>query len=149
MGIFSLFASLASLLRRLMPPWRRAEERAREAEAPAPARVKTAAPRTERPAAAGQPLAISPVIRPVLTEKSTSLSSRGQYAFYVTSGATKQDVRRAVERQFGIHVTRVNTLRGIGKTRRRGAIVGRVPGRRKAIVTLRAGESIDMTGGRA
>lgn len=93
----------------------------------------------------GVPLGDRTIVRPTVTEKSSLLGSRGQYTFHVDGGATKQDVRRAVERKFSVHVERVRMMNVPSKLRRRGRIVGRVPGYRKAIVHLAEGEHLDLS----
>lgn len=78
---------------------------------------------------------------PLITEKSTLLREGGNlYCFEVASGATKVDVRRAVERLFGVKVESVRTIRVAGKTKRRGRLVGKTPDWRKAYVRLKEGE---------
>lgn len=87
----------------------------------------------------------SPIVRPIITEKATLLNSEGKYAFQVVAGTSKQDVRSAVEKQFKVHVESVNIVKVPSKVRMRGAIVGHVSGYRKAYVSLRDGETIDLT----
>ncbi|HUO51955.1 MAG TPA: 50S ribosomal protein L23 [Gemmatimonadaceae bacterium] len=83
------------------------------------------------------------IVRPVVTEKSSAaFQERGEYTFRVHPKATKPDIRRAVEQLFGVHVTGVWTSNLRGKGRRVGATVGRRANWKKAIVTLREGESI-------
>jgi large subunit ribosomal protein L23 len=78
---------------------------------------------------------------PMITEKSTQLREGGNlYCFRVAPDATKIDIRRAVERIFGVKVECVRTMNVQGKLRRRGRIVGRRPGWRKAFVRLKEGE---------
>jgi large subunit ribosomal protein L23 len=81
-----------------------------------------------------------------LTEKATGLSGKhNQYVFVVDIKATKQEIRSAVQSIFNKKVERVNTLRVIGKKKReRTASFGRKPNFKKAIVTLKEGESIDL-----
>lgn len=86
------------------------------------------------------------LVAPVITEKAALLSETGQYVFRIAPQSTKQDVRRAVQEQYKVHVTGVRTLTVRPKTSIRGRIIGEVPGFRKAIVTLREGERIDLTG---
>lgn len=86
------------------------------------------------------------VVLPHLTEKATRLGAEGRYTFRVDQGATKPEIRTTVERQYGVHVTAVAVMSVRGKPRRRGRIVGRSTGYRKAVVTLREGERIDLTG---
>ncbi|MSQ41417.1 MAG: 50S ribosomal protein L23 [Dehalococcoidia bacterium] len=86
--------------------------------------------------------------RPIVTEKSTMLGALGKYVFEVALHANKQQIRAAVERAFEVHVTAVNTAIVRGKPRRLGkrqAISG--SDWKKAVVTLRAGEQIEIFGG--
>jgi large subunit ribosomal protein L23 len=83
------------------------------------------------------------ILRPVVTEKSSeAYQERGEYTFRVHSEATKPDIRRAVERLFGVHVTGVWTANQRGKSKRVGKTAGRRAHWKKAIIRLRAGESI-------
>ena len=81
---------------------------------------------------------------PLITEKSTLRQSEGWYTFRVLPHATKIEIRRAVHEKYRVHVTRVRVSTVRGKLRRRGKIVGQVPGYRKAAGALRAGERIDL-----
>ena len=88
--------------------------------------------------------------KPVITEKNTRLMELGQYTFEVAREANKIQIRDAVERTFNVDVLAVNVLNIRGKERRRGrgrgrtAGIGRTPTRRKAIVTLKEGQTIDL-----
>ena len=84
------------------------------------------------------------LVRPLITEKSTGLMERGQYAFEVHREANKIQIREAVERTFNVRVKAVNTMNMPRKERRRGRRWGQVPGWKKAIVTLQEGETIDI-----
>ena len=84
------------------------------------------------------------LVRPLITEKSTDLMEQGQYAFEVLREANKIQIREAVEKTFNVRVKAVNTLNMPRKERRRGRIIGSVPGWKKAIVTLQPGEVIDI-----
>lgn len=101
-------------------------------------------PKGSEPAFAGL-ASHSVIVRPVITEKATILASQGRYAFHVTGNATKTEVRRAVEYLFKVHVTDVTLIALPSKKRRRGNIVGSVAGSRKAVVTLKDGEHIDLS----
>jgi len=81
-----------------------------------------------------------------LTEKSNRASAEfGQYTFEVYPDSTKYTVREAVERTFGVTVTRVNIMNIKGKmTRSRRGGVGYKPGMKKAIVTLKEGDKIEI-----
>jgi large subunit ribosomal protein L23 len=90
--------------------------------------------------------AMSILIRPVVSEKSYSLMDHNVYVFVVDKRATKIDVRHAVERAFGVRVDKVNTLVRKGKAtrNRRTNTAGRRPDTKRAIVTLHAGDKIDL-----
>lgn len=92
------------------------------------------------------PFSAAVLLEPRVTEKATLAQGRGQYAFRVAETATKQDVRRAVEQQFGVRCTDVRMVNTQGKVRRRGRIEGRTRGHKKALVTLKTGERIDLVG---
>ena len=83
------------------------------------------------------------VVRPVITEKSSAAyQERGEYTFQVHPDASKPQIREAIESLFGVKVTGVWTSNVRGKEKRMGQTVGRRPNWKKAIVTLRAGDSI-------
>lgn len=82
------------------------------------------------------------IISPVISEKSYSDAEKGKYTFVVSQRATKPDIRRAVEEIWGVRVKAVNTMQRRGKEVRRRFVKGMRPGRRRAIVTLQAGEKI-------
>ena len=86
------------------------------------------------------------LIRPVVSEKSYALMDENVYVFVVDPAATKVDVRHAVEQAFGVKVDKVNTLNRKGKIKhnRRTNTVGHKPDTKRAIVTLRQGDSIDL-----
>lgn len=87
------------------------------------------------------------LVRPLLTEKATSGSEMKapQYTFKVSIGANKIQIRRAVEAAFGVQVQKVNTLRIKGKRKRlRHKEQGKRPDWKKAIVTLKEGQSINL-----
>lgn len=80
-----------------------------------------------------------------LTEKATSLSAANKYVFRVDPSATKPQIKLAVERLLGKKVLDVNTCNYAGKKKReRRADFGRRPHWKKAIVTLKEGEKIDI-----
>ena len=87
------------------------------------------------------------VVRTVrVTEKSTAQTEAlNQYQVVVDKHANKVDVKRAVEQLFKVKVLRVNTLNVRGKARRERTVqFGRTPAWKKAIVTLKEGEKIDL-----
>ena len=76
------------------------------------------------------------ILKPVLTENSYDDISNKKYTFLVDIRANKAQIRRAVEEIFNVKVSRVNTLRQIGKLKRQGYHIGRTPETKKAFVTL-------------
>lgn len=90
--------------------------------------------------------------RPVITEKNTRLMELGQYTFEVATEANKIQIKEAVEQAFGVEVVAVNVMNYRGKERRRSRrgsrrqSIGRTPSWRKAVVTLREGQTIDLFG---
>ena len=87
------------------------------------------------------------ITSPVLTEKSTKASEYNKVTFTVNLNATKPEIQKAVEDIFKVKVTAVNTLRAKGKTKRFRGFFGQRSDRKKAIVTLAAGSSIDIASG--
>jgi large subunit ribosomal protein L23 len=84
------------------------------------------------------------IIKPVLSEKSYVLSAVGKYTFRVHPDAHRTQIRQAVEALFDVHVTEVRTLSVKSKPKRRGVTRGRTRAWKKAIVAIRAGESIPI-----
>ncbi|MCY0880718.1 MAG: 50S ribosomal protein L23 [Firmicutes bacterium] len=84
------------------------------------------------------------ILRPIITEASTDAMAFNKYTFEVAPDANKIEIREAVQEIFKVHVTKVNTLWRQRKQRRRGADVGFTSRRKKAVVTLAEGESIEL-----
>jgi large subunit ribosomal protein L23 len=82
--------------------------------------------------------------RPIVTEKSTMLAAQGKYVFEVAVGANKPQIAEAVEKAFNVHVVDVNTSHVRGKLKRYGRNIGRQVSWKKAVVTLQAGEQIQV-----
>ena len=82
--------------------------------------------------------------KPLITEKSTILQAEGKYAFEVAGGANKQPVKQAVEKAFNVKVTAVNVMMVPGKMRRIGRRMAMTPSWKKAIVTLKPGDKIEL-----
>ncbi|MDE3153703.1 MAG: 50S ribosomal protein L23 [Acidobacteriota bacterium] len=81
--------------------------------------------------------------RPLVTEKTTIQREDGRtIAFEVAAGATKVEIRQAIERLLGSKVATVRTAIAHGKTKRQGRFEGRRPDWKKAYVTLRPGEKL-------
>ena len=80
-----------------------------------------------------------------VTEKATTDSlNRNAYHFRVPTTANKVEIRHAIEALFDVKVESVNTLRVKGKERRRGWVKGQKPDWKKAMVTLKEGDTIDV-----
>ena len=87
------------------------------------------------------------ILAPLITEKATQASEHNQVVFRVDLKATKPQIKKAIETLFKVEVTRVNTLITKGKTKRFRGRLGQRGDVKKAIVTLAAGQSIDVTTG--
>jgi len=81
---------------------------------------------------------------PLITEKATAESSLGKYTFLVDKKANKPEVKKAVENIYKVKVVDVNVINTKPKTRRLGRATGVKPGYKKAIVTLAAGQKLDI-----
>ena len=86
------------------------------------------------------------IISPVVSEKSYQLIESNVYTFLVHPDAAKPEIRSAVEEIFGVKVAKVNTLNRKGKStrNRKTGKLGSRPDRKRAIVTLAEGDSIDL-----
>ena len=83
--------------------------------------------------------------KPWITEKSTEMGVHGQYAFMVQSGATKPEVKKAIHALYKVDALAVNILNRAGKVKKSGrGIKGKTDGYRKAIVTIKEGQKIDL-----
>ena len=84
------------------------------------------------------------IIRPLITEKSTTLMAEGTYVFEVAKAANKIKIAKAVSEIFKVKVADVNTINVEGKKKRMGRFVGKRSDFKKAIVKLAAGETIEF-----
>ena len=87
------------------------------------------------------------ILTPIITEKSTIASEFNQVIFEVPLSANKVEIKDAVEELFKVKVMAVNTMRVKGKEKRFRGIVGRRKDIKKAIVTLKDGDTIDIATG--
>lgn len=84
------------------------------------------------------------LLKPLVTERTTKLrDENNKYAFEVDHRANKMEIKNAVEEIFGVHVVSVRTMNVLGKLKRLGRSEGRQPSWKKAIVTLREGDTIE------
>ncbi len=92
------------------------------------------------------------LIRPLITEKMTKISEKNpnKYGFIVNVDANKIEIAKAIKEKFNVDVVAVNTIKYKGKTKtqftRKGRFTGRTPRYKKAIVTLKEGQTIDIFG---
>ena len=87
------------------------------------------------------------IVRPVISEKSYGLIEGGKYTFLVAPDANKTEIKIAVEKIFGVKVTDVNTINRKGKRKRTRTGFGTRKDTKRAIVSLRAGDTIEIFGG--
>ncbi len=76
------------------------------------------------------------IIKPVITEKSMDGLQAGKYTFKVAKDATKPEIKKAVEKLFGVEVAKVTTMNVKGKMKRLGRYEGMTPSWKKAVITL-------------
>lgn len=89
------------------------------------------------------------LIKPIITEKMTAEAEKlNRYGFIVAKEANKLEIKAAVEKMYGVKVASVNTQQYVGKVKTRnttrGLAIGRVNRSKKAVVTLKQGEAIDL-----
>ena len=87
------------------------------------------------------------ILPPIVTEKSTNLSEQNKIAFKIPTKANKKNVKKSIEKIFKVNVTKINIINKQNRTKfTRGKKV-KVSGYKKAIITLKKGQSIDLTTG--
>ena len=84
---------------------------------------------------------------PIITEKTTMISEQNKVVFRVPLDATKPQIKEAVEALFNVNVLSVDTMVTKGKTKQFRGVPGKRSDVKKAIVTLKDGQSIDVTTG--
>ncbi|MEK9180091.1 MAG: 50S ribosomal protein L23 [Patescibacteria group bacterium] len=82
--------------------------------------------------------------KPLVTEKSSFLSGERKYVFIVRPDATKPEVKKAIKSIYKVDPVDVNIVNRPSKRKRVGSVRGRQPGYKKAIVTLKEGQKIDI-----
>lgn len=93
---------------------------------------------------------MSVIVKPIFTEKQTAITEKfeNRYGFIVVPSANKVEIKKAVETLYNVKVESVNTMKYDGKERSRfsksGVVKGRTSSYKKAIVTLKKGETIDL-----
>ena len=87
------------------------------------------------------------IVSPVITEKATTLSEFNKIVFRVHKSASKNSIKRSIEKIFKVNVIKINTINLKGKTKLVKGKKSSRPGYKKAIVTLKKGQSIDLATG--
>jgi len=87
------------------------------------------------------------IISPIVTEKATFLSEHDKVVFKVHKGASKVSIKKNIEKIFKVNVIKVNTINLKGKSKMVRGKKAEKPGYKKAIITLKKGQSIDLTTG--
>jgi large subunit ribosomal protein L23 len=87
------------------------------------------------------------IISPAVTEKATSLSEFNKVVFKVNKGASKKSIKKSVEKIFKVNVIKINTINLKGKTKIVKNKKVYKPSFKKAVVTLKKGQSIDLATG--
>ena len=87
------------------------------------------------------------IVSPVITEKATTLSEFNKIVFRVHKGASKNSIKKSIEKIFKVNVIKINTINLKGKTKLVKGKKSSRPGYKKAIVTLKKGQSIDLATG--
>ncbi len=85
------------------------------------------------------------IVKPVVTEKSTTLSEYNQIVFLVNINSNKIDIKKSIELIYGVKVSSVNVIRVKGKTKVFKGKVGKRSDYKKAIISMPKGQSIDLS----
>ena len=87
------------------------------------------------------------IVAPVITEKSTNLSSLNKIVFKVVDSANKINLKKNIEKIFKVNVTKINIINKQNRVKLTRGRKVKVSGYKKAIITLKKGQSIDLTTG--
>ena len=87
------------------------------------------------------------ILFPFVTEKSTNLSEQNKVVFKVPVGANKKNLKKNIEKIFKVNVTKINIINKQNRTKITRARKVKISGYKKAIITLKKGQSIDLTTG--
>ena len=87
------------------------------------------------------------ILSPVITEKSTNLNALNKLTFKVAKDANKSSIKKSIEKLYKVEVIKVNTILSKPRVKMVKGKVGSKTGYKKAIVTLKEGQTIDMTAG--
>ena len=84
------------------------------------------------------------IIHPIISERATDMASRGMYVFKVQKHATKPEIKKALHAAYNVDAVAVRTVMVKAKKRRLGRSVGIKPGYKKAFITLKDGQTLDV-----
>ncbi len=84
------------------------------------------------------------ILKPVITEHSMDQAAEGKYSFRVAKDTNKFEIKDALEKIFKVKVIKVNVINVSGKERKRGKIIGKTSSWKKAIITLKKGDKIEI-----
>tara|TARA_B100001939_G_scaffold182617_1_gene157329 strand:+ start:1461 stop:1754 length:294 start_codon:yes stop_codon:yes gene_type:complete len=87
------------------------------------------------------------ILSPIVTEKSTNLSEQNKIVFKIPTKANKKTVKNSIEKIFKVNVTKINIINKQNRTKLTRGRKVKVSGYKKAIITLKKGQSIDLTTG--
>ena len=87
------------------------------------------------------------IISPIITEKATSLSEQNKVTFKIHKNASKKSVKKSIEKIFKVKVVKINTIKKRDKNKMVRGKLGKKRGFKKALVTLKKGQSIDLSVG--
>jgi large subunit ribosomal protein L23 len=87
------------------------------------------------------------ILSPMVTEKSTNLSEQNKIVFKVPSGANKINLKKNIEKIFKVNVSKINIINNQNRTKLSKGKKVKIQGYKKAIITLKKGQSIDLTTG--
>ncbi|MGC9610957.1 MAG: 50S ribosomal protein L23 [Minisyncoccia bacterium] len=117
-------------------------KKTKKTDAPVKTKIETAVP--EKKSTVHQTVANTVLKQPWLSERATMLLAQNKYVFLVSENATKPSVRDEVQRRYGVKVTAVNMISRAGKLKRYGSRTSRRESIKKAIITLKAGDKIEV-----
>ena len=87
------------------------------------------------------------IVSPLITEKSTNLSDQNKIVFKVTDSANKKSIKNKIEKIFKVNVTKINIINKKSRIKSTRGRKVKVKGYKKAIITLKKGQNIDLTTG--
>ena len=90
---------------------------------------------------------VDSIRQPIITEKATILSEQNKTVFKVHAGANKNSIKKNIEKLFKVNVIKVNIINSKAKKKIKQGKLSTKPGYKKAIITLKKGQSIDLSTG--